>query len=108
MKEARSGNRGIGNLAALLPWLRRHWAALSVGFAFMLVQNYGAVRVPAYFQKILDELTGANRAGVIMNLVAMAGLYAAVTVVAMYIMRRLIIGASRQIEYSLRERIYGR
>ena len=108
MKEARSGNRGIGNLAVLLPWVKRHWAALAVGFAFMLVQNYGAVRVPAYFQKILDELTGANRAGVIVNLVAMAGLFAAVTVLAMYIMRRLIIGASRRIEYSLRERIYER
>jgi ATP-binding cassette subfamily B protein len=38
----------------------------------------------------------------------MAGLFAAVTVLAMYIMRRLIIGASRRIEYSLRERIYER
>ena len=39
MKEAKGGNRGIGNLAALLPWVRRHWVALAVGFAFMLVQN---------------------------------------------------------------------
>ena len=74
----------------------------------MLVQNYGAVRVPGYFQKILDEITGANRTGVIGNLILIACIYAAVTVVSMFLMRRLIIGASRLVEYSLRERIYGR
>jgi ATP-binding cassette subfamily B protein len=74
----------------------------------MLVQNFGAVRVPAYFQKILDELTGANRGTVIGSLILTACLYATVTVVAMYLMRRLIIGVSRQVEYRLRERIYDR
>jgi len=86
----------------------RHWISLALGFAFMLVQNYGAVRVPAYFQKILDELTGANRGTVIGSLILTACLYATVTVVAMYLMRRLIIGVSRQVEYRLRERIYDR
>ncbi len=74
----------------------------------MLLQNYGAVRVPAYFQKIIDELGAANRVGVIENLVLTACLYAAVSVVSMYLMRRLIIGASRDIEYGLREKIYDR
>src|SRR5271157_1564344 len=99
---------GIGSLRALLPFVGAHWPALAAGFAFMLVQNYGAVRVPAYFQKILDEITGANRPAEIGSLILTACLYAAVTVVSLYLMRRLIIGASRLIEYSLRERIYGR
>jgi ATP-binding cassette subfamily B protein len=99
---------GIGSLRTLLPFVGAHWPALAAGFAFMLVQNYGAVRVPAYFQKILDEITGANRSGEIGSLILTACLYAAVTVVSMYLMRRLIIGASRLIEYSLCERIYGR
>jgi ATP-binding cassette subfamily B multidrug efflux pump len=64
--------------------------------------------VPSYFQKILDEVTGANRGAVITNLILVACLWAALTVVSMYIMRRFIIGASRQVEYSLRERIYDR
>jgi len=109
MKEkSKAGNRGIGSLASLLPYMGKHWIALVLGFVFMLLQNYGAVRVPAYFQKILDELTGANRGAVIGNLILTACLYAAVTVAAMYLMRRLIIGVSRQVEFRLRERIYDR
>jgi ATP-binding cassette subfamily B multidrug efflux pump len=107
-KEAKGGSRGIRSLSSLLPYMGKHWLALAVGFAFMLIQNYGAVRVPAYFQKILDELTGANRGAVIGSLILTACLYAALTVVSMYLMRRLIIGVSRQIEYRLRERIYDR
>ena len=75
-KEAKGGRRGIESLTSLLPYMGRHWIALAVGFAFMLVQNYGAVRVPAYFQKILDELTGANRDAVIGSLILTACLYA--------------------------------
>ena len=109
MKEkSKARNRGIGSLASLLPYMGKHWIALVLGFAFMLLQNYGAVRVPAYFQKILDELTGANRGAVIGNLILTACLYAAVTVAAMYLMRRLIIGVSRLVEFRLRERIYDR
>jgi len=107
-KESKGGSRGIRSLSSLLPYMGRYWIALALGFAFMLVQNFGAVRVPAYFQKILDELTGANRGTVIGSLILTACLYAAVTVVAMYLMRRLIIGVSRQVEYRLRERIYDR
>jgi ATP-binding cassette, subfamily B, multidrug efflux pump len=109
MKEkSKVAHRGIGSLASLLPYMGKHWITLVLGFAFMLLQNYGAVRVPSYFQKILDELTGANRGAVIGNLILMACAYAAVTVAAMYLMRRLIIGVSRQVEFRLRERIYDR
>ncbi len=100
--------RGIAHLKALLPFVQRHWVTLAVGFAFMLVQNYGAMRVPSYFQKILDEITHGNRPAEILHLILVACIYAAVTVVSLYLMRRLIIGASRQVEYRLRERIYDR
>jgi ATP-binding cassette subfamily B protein len=81
---------------------------LSFGFAIMLVQNYTAMRIPGYFQKIVDEIGGANRAGVIGSLLLGAAGFAAITVVSMFLMRRLIIGASRLVEYDLRERIYDR
>jgi ATP-binding cassette subfamily B multidrug efflux pump len=108
MKPDREARKGAGTLLTLLPFVKRHTLALSAGFAFMLLQNFGAVRVPAYFQKIVDELAGANRSDVIISLLAGAGIYAAVAVISMYLMRRLIIGASRLVEYDLRERIYDR
>jgi ATP-binding cassette, subfamily B, multidrug efflux pump len=107
-KSAAKKKRGLSNLKPLLPFVGRHWLALAVGFAFMLVQNYGAVRVPSYFRQIVDELTAANRPPVITHLILFACAFAALAVLAMYLMRRLIIGVSRQIEYSLRERIYDR
>jgi ATP-binding cassette, subfamily B, multidrug efflux pump len=99
---------GVAHLRTLLPFVGKHWLALGVGFLFMLVQNYGAVRVPGYFQKILDEITGANRTAQVQSLIVTACIFAAITVASMYLMRRLIIGASRLVEYSLRERIYDR
>ncbi|MGA2615504.1 MAG: ABC transporter ATP-binding protein [Spirochaetia bacterium] len=108
MNGKKTGSRGMADLRSLLPYLGQHWTALAVGFAFMLLQNYCAVRVPAYFQKIVDELGGANRAATIESLILTACLYAAVSVVSLYLMRRLIIGASRDIEFSLREQIYDR
>jgi len=98
----------VAHLKALVPFVGRHWPALAAGFGFMLVQNFGAVRVPSYFQKIVDEITHSNRPGEVTHLVVIACIYAAVTVVSLYLMRRFIIGASREIEYSLRERIYDR
>src|SRR5208283_1781214 len=86
---------GTAHLRTLLPFVGKHWVALAVGFLFMLVQNYGAVRVPGYFQKILDEITGANRTAQVQSLVITACIYAAITVASMFLMRRLIIGASR-------------
>jgi ATP-binding cassette, subfamily B, multidrug efflux pump len=77
-----------------------------VGFLFMLVQNYGSMKVPSYFQKILDEVTGPNRGEVVWSLIAVTAAYAVATVIALYLMRRLIIGVSRSIEYSLRRRIH--
>jgi ATP-binding cassette, subfamily B, multidrug efflux pump len=107
-KTAAKKKRGFSNLKPLFPFMGRHWVALAVGFAFMLVQNYGAVRVPSYFRQIVDELTAANRPAQVTHLILLACAFAAVAVLAMYLMRRLIIGVSRQIEYSLRERIYDR
>ncbi|HQO27065.1 MAG TPA: ABC transporter ATP-binding protein [Acidobacteriota bacterium] len=78
------------------------------GFACMLLQNYGYVRVPEFFKRILDEITAANRAGVVLENLLGAGVVMVLTGGAMFLMRNLIIGVSRKIEYELRERLYGR
>jgi len=98
----------IRHLKILAPYLWKYRLALLAGFACMLLQNYGYVRVPEFFKRTLDEITGANRAGVVLENLLWAGLVMVLTGGAMFLMRNLIIGASRKIEYELRERLYGR
>lgn len=72
----------------------------------MLLQNYGYMKAPVYMQKAIDEITATNRAGVILSHLLMIGFYTVLLVVSMFLMRKLIIGVSRKIEYQLREKLY--
>ncbi|RLE18425.1 MAG: hypothetical protein DRJ14_03725 [Acidobacteria bacterium] len=82
--------------------------AISVGFVFLVLQNYTISRIPAYMRGMLDEITGANRLPVILNNIKLALLFTALTVISMYAMRKLIIGVSRKIEFQLRSDIFAK
>ncbi len=103
-----SDQRGIANLKTLLPLLRKHALVLALGFTFMVAQNYGYVRVPGYVQELLDEITGPNRRAVVASLIGMIGIYTAATGICLFFMRKLIIGVSRKVEYSIRSSIYSK
>ena len=94
------------HLRTLLPLLKRHSLELFVGFCFMLLQNYGFMKTPMYMQHVLDEITGQNRRALILNDLLLIAFYTILTVVSMFLMRKLIISASRKVEYELRGRIY--
>ncbi len=72
----------------------------------MLLQNYSFTRVPFYFQRMLDEIGKQNQRTVILHNILMVMIFTAIMGVSMFMMRKLIIGVSRKIEYELRERIY--
>ncbi len=72
----------------------------------MLLHNYGFMQTPIYMKKALDEITRANRFEMIWPNLLLILAYTALTVISMFFMRKLIISASRKIEYSLREHIY--
>ena len=86
--------------------LRRHAWPLAVGFFFMILQNYAFSRVPIYFQVLLDELIGANRPPAVQRAVLLALAFTLLTGAGMFLMRKMIIGVSRKIEYELRDRLY--
>ena len=94
------------NLKTLIPFLKQHSFELLAGFLFMLLQNYSYMKTPAYIQKALDEITGQNRFALIRADLLMIVIYTVLTVVSMYLMRKLIISVSRKIEYTLREKLY--
>ena len=93
-------------LKTLVPLLRHHLLELFVGFCFMLLQNYGFMKTPMYMRQVLDEITGQNRRDLILSDLWMIAIYTVLTVVSMFLMRKLIISASRKVEYELRSRIY--
>jgi ATP-binding cassette subfamily B multidrug efflux pump len=94
------------NLKTLLPLAKKHVLELCVGFVFMLLQNYGYMKAPASMQKALDEITGSNNLSAIWPELLLILFYTALTVISMFLMRKLIISASRKVEYELRAMIY--
>ncbi len=72
----------------------------------MLVQNFSYMKVPKYFQVILDEIGGENRGAVIRTNILYIFIFTAVLAISLFLMRKFIIGVSRKIEYQLREKIF--
>jgi len=77
-----------------------------LGFVFMLVQNYSYMMVPRFMRNILDEISTKNRLGIIQRQIIYILLFTVVLAVSLFLMRKLIIGASRKIEYQLRENLF--
>lgn len=74
----------------------------------MLLQNYSLIKTPAYMQIALDEITRKNRLEFIFPAIFLIVVYTLLTVISMFFMRKLFIGASRKIEYALRKKLYNK
>jgi ATP-binding cassette subfamily B multidrug efflux pump len=72
----------------------------------MLVQNYSYMKIPQYMREMLDEISGQNRTPIIHKTIIYIILYTLILAGALFLMRKLIIGVSRKIEYELRKNIY--
>jgi len=72
----------------------------------MVVQNFGYMKVPQYIREMLDEISGQNRLTVIRDKIFYIFLFTLILAVSLFLMRKLIIGVSRKIEYELRKKIY--
>ncbi len=92
----------------MIPYLKRYWLELALGFFFMVVQNYSMMRTPEFVRNILDEIAGMNRMEAIRSNILIALGYIAIMSVSLFLMRRLIIGVSRKIEYLVRRDLYHR
>lgn len=94
------------NLKTLIPYLKKYWLLLAAGFIFMLIYNFGLMKVPGFVKEVVDEIGSENRWEVIRLLFLKIILFTLVLVVSLFLMRKLIIGVSRKIEYLLRERLF--
>jgi ATP-binding cassette subfamily B multidrug efflux pump len=100
------GRFPIKALKTLIPYLKKHSVVLLMGFFFMLVQNYSYMKVPQYMREMLDEISGKNHTPIIYKKIIYIIIYTLILAVALFLMRKLIIGVSRKIEYELRKNIY--
>lgn len=59
-------------------------------------------------REMLDEIGGANRPEIIRGHILNILLFTAIMAVSLFLMRKLIIGVSRKIEFQLRERLFNK
>ncbi|MEE8348156.1 MAG: ABC transporter ATP-binding protein [Acidobacteriota bacterium] len=93
-------------LFSLIPYLQRHRSALVVGTTMVLVTNITAVISPWILRNAIDHLFQEVTRDI---LLLYASLMIGVSVlegIFRFLMRRILIGASRDIEYDLRNDIF--
>jgi ATP-binding cassette subfamily B protein len=101
----RDREAGIRTLARALPWLAPYRRALLLGGVVLLASNALAALGPWILKLAIDSLQGEGSrpvhhwAGALVVLAAVDGVFR-------YLMRRTIIGVSREVEYDLRRRLY--
>lgn len=98
----------MSNLKTLFPYLKKHWLLLAAGFIFMLLYNFGLMKVPGFVKAVVDEIGRENRPEIIRLNFFKIILFTLVVVVSLFLMRKLIIGVSRRIEYLVRERLFNK
>ena len=92
----------------LLPYVTRYRARFALGAVFLLLTTAIQLVAPWVLKLAVDDLTaGATRAKLGLYAAALVGI-AALGGVCRFWMRRVIIGASRLIEYDLRSHFFGR
>ncbi len=93
-------------LLALLPFLAKYRGRVVAGILAVLATNLAAVVSPWILRGAVDDLNlGLSRQKLLLYAVLIVGV-AVVEGVFRYLMRRILIGISRLIEYDLRDRLF--
>jgi ATP-binding cassette subfamily B protein len=93
-------------LSPLFPYLRRYWRSFALGGLALVVYNCSKALVPLIIGGAIDDmqhgLTAAKVEHHALRLLAVA----IVSAVCLYLTRQIIIGASREIEFDLRNDLF--
>jgi len=93
-------------LKPLYPYLRRYWKQLAWGGVSVLVYNALKVMIPVAIGQAVDDLKhGVSQDKILFHALRILALAAAMAVF-LYIMRQVIIGVSREIEFDLRNDMF--
>jgi ATP-binding cassette subfamily B multidrug efflux pump len=93
-------------LKPLVPYLRRYWKHLAWGGVAVILYNVIKVLIPVVIGHAIDDMQhGITESKVLFHALRLL-LIAALSAIFLYICRQVIIGASREIEFDLRNDIF--
>jgi ATP-binding cassette subfamily B multidrug efflux pump len=93
-------------LKPLVPYLRRYWKHLAWGGVAVILYNVIKVLIPVVIGHAIDDMQhGITEQKVLFHAVRLL-IIAALSAIFLYICRQVIIGASREIEFDLRNDIF--
>jgi ATP-binding cassette, subfamily B, multidrug efflux pump len=96
----------LERLRPLAPYLRRYWKHLAWGGVAVILYNTIKVLIPLVIGHAIDDMQhGITEAKVIHHTFRLL-LIAALSAIFLYITRQVIIGASREIEFDLRNDLF--
>ena len=96
----------LDRLQPLAPYLKRYWKHLAWGGVAVVLYNTIKVLLPIVIGHAVDDLrTGVNEQKILHHALRLL-LIAALSAIFLYITRQVIIGASREIEFDLRNDLF--
>ena len=96
----------FARLRPLVPYLKRYWKSLAWGGVATIFYNVIKVLLPLVIGHAIDDLHhGLTETKIIHHALRLLGV-AAMSAIFLYITRQVIIGASREIEFDLRNDLF--
>ena len=93
-------------LKPLMPYLKRYRAQLAQGAVAVLLYNLSKVVVPLLIGRAVDDVAHGGTEHIVLRNSLLLLVIAAVAAVCLYATRWIIIGASREIEFDLRNDLF--
>lgn len=97
----------LEKIRPLFPYLRRYWKNLAWGGVAVIAYNIVRIILPLIVGHAIDDMKHGVTSQLIVHHALRLLLVAALSAVFLYITRQVIIGASREIEFDLRNDLFG-
>ena len=96
----------LSKLKPLAPYLRRYWSSFAWGGLATLLYNLAKVAIPLVIGSAIDDMRhGFKPASIFHHGLLLLGI-AVLSAVFLYLNRQIVIGASREIEFDLRNDLF--
>ena len=93
-------------LSPLFPYLRRYWRSFALGGLALVIYNCAKAMIPLLVGTAIDDMRrNIHAAAVWQHALELLGV-AIVSAICLYLTRQIIIGASREIEFDLRNDLF--